>query len=146
MIIFNYEPVSFLIVVPGYGRHNLLHDSVHISCPFCCSVCGLSLFIVWSPSLTELWKLHFGSDKRAGCHFDYCALWHSSVSTRSHQDGCVTFLPGQHFSRMWMCIDLILWIEICHTFQSYEEKSLSLCKPCTPCGGRKKTRQNTQMA
>lgn len=76
--------------VPGSGRHNLLHGSVHISCPFCRSVCGLSLFIVWSPSdqVTELCKLHFGSDKGAGCHFDYCTLWHGA-DWMNHQDGCV---------------------------------------------------------
>lgn len=47
---------------------------------FCHSVCGLSLFIVRSPSdqITELCKLHFGSDKRVGYHFDYCTLWHSA--------------------------------------------------------------------
>lgn len=52
----------------GSGRRNLLHGWLHISCPFCRSVCGLSLFIVWSPSdqVTELCKLHFGSDKRSG--------------------------------------------------------------------------------
>lgn len=40
---------------------------------FCHSVCGLSPFIVWSPSdqITKLCKWHIGSDKRVGYYFDY---------------------------------------------------------------------------
>lgn len=134
----------------GYGRHNLLHGSVHISCPFRCSVCGLSLFIVWSPSdqVTELWKLHFGSDKGAGCLFDYRTLWHSS-DPASHQDGRPP--PGQLSPHCggW---NSLIWFDglKSDTRCSHIKRSLShlVNHAHTPHPPREKTNklQNTQMA
>lgn len=78
IIIFNSESLDFQLLCVGDLIHFIAHFIAYFL-SFCHLVCGLSPFIVWSPfdQITKLCKLHTGTDKRAGYHFDYCILWHS---------------------------------------------------------------------
>lgn len=137
IIIFKFEPVSFFDCCARVRATQLLHGSMHISCPFCCSVCGLSLFIVWSPSdqVPEQWKWLLWSDKRSG--IDLCTLWHSSVSTNP-QDGRVIFLSGQPSPH---CGSL----NLLNRYYNHIRKSLShLENSSRPQEEKEKKMQNTQ--